>query len=186
MHIDHQREKLIQTVIFFAQNVRKLGKVKLFKLLYFVDFMHYKETGRSVTGMDYFAWQMGPVPVSFFHELNLPSHDWDGKVNFAEIPVANGHTMLKVIAVASFDPAHFSRREIRLLESLATEFRDADSAAMVEKTHLENSPWHKVWEQEGSKKAQIPYEYALRAQDHEAMSGVARDRAELLAAFAHT
>jgi hypothetical protein len=27
-----------------------------------VDFTHFRETGRSVTGLDYQAWKMGPVP----------------------------------------------------------------------------------------------------------------------------
>ncbi|EQD73859.1 hypothetical protein B1A_04740, partial [mine drainage metagenome] len=64
MLISHEREKLINAIIFFAIHTRFLGKTKLFKLLYFLDFEHHKETGRSVTGMDYFAWKMGPVPVA--------------------------------------------------------------------------------------------------------------------------
>ena len=55
MIIDHRREKLTQAVVFFGHTMRKLGKVKLFKLLYFLDFEHFRDTGRSVTGLDYFA-----------------------------------------------------------------------------------------------------------------------------------
>lgn len=184
MHIDHSREKLIQTVVFFAQRVRKLGKVKLFKLLYFVDFMHYKETGRSVTGLSYFAWKMGPVPVSLQDALESPESDWQGKVEFKQIKVRDGQPMLSVNALCDFDPSHFTRRELKLLASLATEFYDATSDQMIEKTHLENSPWHKVWEVEGKRQQPIPYDYALRAQDGDAIRGLADDRAELLAALA--
>jgi hypothetical protein len=53
MLINHEREKLIQSVIYFAKNTEFCGKVKLFKLLYFLDFEHYKMTGRSVTGLKY-------------------------------------------------------------------------------------------------------------------------------------
>lgn len=59
MLITHDREKLINTIIYFAIHVKKCGKIKLFKLLYFLDFEHYKQTGRSVTGLDYYAWKMG-------------------------------------------------------------------------------------------------------------------------------
>ena len=45
MLVTHEREKLIQAVNYFARNTRKFGKVKLYKLLYFLDFEHFKLTG---------------------------------------------------------------------------------------------------------------------------------------------
>lgn len=185
MHIDHSREKLIQTVVFFANNVQKLGKVKLYKLLYFVDFMHYKETGRSVTGLQYFAWKMGPVPVSLHDKMDEPEADWLGKVEFIQKETRSG-PMLTVSALSTFDPSHFSRRELRLLQSLAAEFYSSTSKEMIEKTHLENSPWHKVWEVEGRHQQPIPYDYALRAQDSDAIRGLTVERAELLAALSNS
>ena len=59
MLIDHHREKLINAIIFFLQNTKYCGKTKLFKLLYLLDFMHFRATGRSVTGMKYYAWGHG-------------------------------------------------------------------------------------------------------------------------------
>lgn len=182
MYIDHSNEKLIQTIVFFAKNVNKLGKVKLYKLLYFVDFMHFKEVGRSVTGLEYSAWKMGPVPVPLHARLDTLDPDWPGKIEFKKISISTG-PMLTVRAACDFDPSHFSRRELRILESLATEFRSSTSDEMIEKTHLENSPWHKVWEIEKRRQQVIPYQYALRAQDSVAISELSRDRADLLAAF---
>jgi uncharacterized phage-associated protein len=180
MIIDHSHEKLIQTVVFFAKNVKKLGKVKLFKLLFFVDFMHYKDTGRSVTGLEYSAWPKGPVPVTLKNALDFPDARWDGKVEFKKVATRNGE-MLTVNAMAEFDPLHFSRRELKLLESLASEFYNSTADEMIEKTHLENSPWHKIWEVEGRRQEVIPYDYALRAQDADAVRSLANERQELLA-----
>ena len=182
MRVNHSREKLIQVVTFFALNVRKLGKVKLFKLLYFADFMHYKETGRPVTDLQYFAWEKGPVPVSLFEELSAPRDDWKGKVAFNEISTARG-PMLSVNAITTFDPSHFSRRELRLLSDLATEFKDATADQMIEQTHLENSPWHKIWEAQGARQQPIPYALALRAQDAELMRGLIADRQDVIEAL---
>jgi uncharacterized phage-associated protein len=183
MHVDHSREKLIQSVIFFSKNVRKLGKTKLFKILYFLDFMHFKDTGRSVTGLNYSAWKMGPVPVSLYEEIDAPAEDWKGKVEFKEIPIRDEKKMLSVNAQSDFDPSHFSKREMKLLQSLATEFCDHTAEEMIEKTHLENSPWHKVWEVEKSPQKMIPYDYALRAQDGESIKQLTAERAELLKAL---
>jgi len=49
MLIGRERQKLIQACVYFAANTQGCGKVKLFKLLYLLDFAHFRETGRSVT-----------------------------------------------------------------------------------------------------------------------------------------
>ena len=66
--ISRNRQKLIQAAVYFAGNTEGCGKVKLFKLLYLLDFAHFRETGRSVTGLDYVAWKLGPVPVELAQE----------------------------------------------------------------------------------------------------------------------
>jgi uncharacterized phage-associated protein len=179
MIINHQREKLAQAVVFFGHNMRKLGKVKLFKLLYFLDFEHFRDTGRSVTGLDYFAWKMGPVPRSLFEELDAGEVTWDSTVQFQKRGLGDKGWMLTVRPLAPFDATLFSRRELRLLTRLAQEFRDSEADDMVEATHLENSPWDKVWAKEGRKQGHIPYEYALRSQDADQMKGLVADREEI-------
>lgn len=180
MIVDHQREKLAQAVVFFGHNTRKLGKVKLFKLLYFLDFEHYRDTGRSVTGLEYFAWKMGPVPKSLFEELEAGDVTWDSTVRFTKKSLVGDAWMLNVQPLMQFDPSLFSRREIRLLEKLANEFKNSEADDMVEATHLENLPWSKVWEKEHRRQDIIPYEYALRTQEAEQMRGIVSDRDEIL------
>jgi len=63
MIITHQRDKLINAIIYLSSNTNYCGKTKLMKLLYFRDFKHFRQTGKSVTGLDYYAWEMGPVPT---------------------------------------------------------------------------------------------------------------------------
>lgn len=62
------REKLINVAIYFATNTRSCGKIKLIKLLYLLDFEHYRQTGASVTGLEYHAMKMGPVPMDLYQE----------------------------------------------------------------------------------------------------------------------
>lgn len=180
MLINHEREKLIQAVKFFAQNTRNLGKTKLYKLLYFLDFTHFRDTGRPVTGMEYFAWPMGPVPVDLHQELQAPSPDWDHNCRFKLVPV-RGKEMLTVSALSDFDGTHFSKRELRILTELAREFHDTTAGQMVERTHLENLPWHQVYEIEKRKQKLIPYSMSLRKQDVENMIASINDREEIIA-----
>lgn len=175
MLLSHEREKLINVIIFFANHARFLGKTKLCKLLYFLDFGHFKETGRSVTGLDYYAWKMGPVPVALYEEVDMPESDLGQKVEFVEKPTKRG-PMLEVRPLAGFDEALFSRRELRMMQTLADEFRDTQAEDMIEAAHLENQPWHKIYVEQGKRQSLIPYELALRRQEAADMREVIDER----------
>ncbi|MEF8720208.1 MAG: Panacea domain-containing protein [Candidatus Accumulibacter necessarius] len=175
MLVSHEREKMINAVIYFAKNTRFMGKIKLCKLLYFLDFEHFKDTGRSVTGMDYFAWRMGPVPVDLYEEVDMPEPDLAERVEFIEKPTRNG-TMLVVRPLADFDDSHFTKRELRIMQGLAEEFRDMRADDMIEATHLENQPWHRIYVEEQKRQQKIPYGLALRKQEADAMQDVIAER----------
>ncbi len=76
MLISRDREKLINVIVYFGRNTRFCGKTKLFKLLYLLDFQHFRATGRSVTGLDYRAWELGPVPFPLVQEWDAFKPDW--------------------------------------------------------------------------------------------------------------
>ncbi|MEQ1945161.1 Panacea domain-containing protein [Mesorhizobium sp. VNQ89] len=179
MLITHEREKLIDVIVFFAHNTRKLGKTKLYKLLYFLDFEHFKQTGRSVTGLRYHAWPMGPVPVTLHDQIESPPQDLAQAVHIAEKETKSGK-MLAIAPSRAFSGSLFSKREMRLMHGLAKEHYTATADDMVEATHLENLPWHQIYEVEGKKQAEIPYDLAVRADEREAVLRVANERKELL------
>lgn len=180
MLMTHEREKLINTIIYFAQNTQKCGKIKLFKLLYFLDFEHFKDTGRNVTGQDYYAWKMGPVPQSLFDEINCPEPDMAKAIDFTEIPTGYGRPMLTFKPKAQFDGSHFSKRERKLMERLAKEFEHHKAEDMIEATHLENQPWDKVFNQWGGQQEKIPYDLAVRAQERDEVMAVANEHQQLM------
>lgn len=185
MLITHDREKLIQAIIYFAGNTRFFGKIKMFKLLYFLDFEHYKVTGRSVTGLKYSAWKMGPVPTALFDELESPEPDFASAINLSEISTYNGlgRPMLSITSNIKFSNELFSRRELKLMQELVSEYRESKSDDMIEATHLENMPWDKVFNQQSSPQAEIPYEYALQINEREEMLKIIQERTELLEAI---
>lgn len=178
MIISHDREKLIEAVKFFALNTNMLGKTKLYKLLYFLDFTHFRDTGKPVTGLQYYAWPMGPVPVALHEEIPQPSHDLSEGCEFRNVPVGNG-SMLTIRARGDFNASHFSKRELRIMAALANEFRNSTAEQMIERTHLENSPWHQIYEAEQRRQAPIPYQMSLRRQDIEQMLESIADRVEI-------
>ncbi len=182
MIITHHREKLINAIIYFANHTRYCGKTKLLKLLYFLDFEHFRETGKSVTGLDYFAWQMGPVPKDLFEELSgILKPDLRAAVH--EVPDKKGFQ--KMQARKKFDSQYFSNKEMKLLEDLSYVFQDAGAEDMVESTHLKNEPWDRTLKEKGQFKlidymlaidsdiASLTYEEALeRHHERVEMAGI--------------
>lgn len=146
MIITYHREKLINAIIYFAQNTKHCGKTKLLKLLYFLDFMHFKQTGKSVTGQDYFAWRMGPVPKNLFEELSKDMKP-DMKAAIKELPA--NKEFQQINPKKRFDADYFSKKEMALLENIAFIFKDAKADLMIESTHLKNEPWDRTLKGKG-------------------------------------
>jgi uncharacterized phage-associated protein len=177
--IKHNREKLLNAIIFFLNKTKKCGKLKLLKLLYFLDFIHFKQTGKSVTELRYFAWKMGPVPIELYHELDNPKEDL--KEYIAILPGTPGE-FLRMLPRKKFDPKYFSKREIRILEQLVEIFKTANADNMTEISHLPNEPWEKTIRNKGDS-AEIDYMLSLDSTSEslskERIEEVIRDREEV-------
>lgn len=158
--INHNREKLLNSVVYFSKNTRFCGKTKLFKLLYFLDFIHFRETGRSITGLNYYAWDKGPVPQDLFHELKQPDKDLRETIALLEQSEDEDYKLCKVIAKKPFDPKYFSKREMKIMENLSFVLKDALAKDIVEITHLKGTPWDKTIKEKGPGK-QIDYSLAV-------------------------
>lgn len=157
MIITRQREKLINAIVYFVSNTKYCGKTKLLKLLYFLDFSHFKQTGKSVTGLDYYAWKMGPLPKDLFEELSGNMKP-DMKAVIHDLTDTEGFQQVR--AKGKFDGQYFSSKEMKLLEDISFMFKDAKADTMVESTHLKNEPWDKTLREKGEFK-KIDYMLAI-------------------------
>jgi uncharacterized phage-associated protein len=160
MLVTHEREKLINTILYFAHETKHLGKIKLFKLLYLLDFEHFRQTGRSVTGLDYRAWKYGPVPVEVMQEWDAPEADLQAAISIQPERVID-YVRETLVPQAAFDDSHFTRRELRIMEGLAARYGDTYSPAMIDVTHEENGAWAKVWRDGRGMDEEIPYALGL-------------------------
>lgn len=157
---NHNREKLLNALVYFSKNTRSCGKTKLFKLLYFLDFIHFRETGKSVTGLNYYAWEKGPVPQDLFFELVQPDADLKETVALLKQSGDEDDKICRVIAKKPFDPKFFSKRELKIMGNLAFVFQDDLAKDMVEITHLAGTPWDKTIKEKGHRK-RIDYSLAV-------------------------
>lgn len=160
----HDREKLINAAIYFATNTRHCGKIKLIKLLYLLDFEHFRQTGTSVTGLEYRAMKMGPVPIELYEEWDALQPDFADAVDIVPEQVID-YIRETVRPKRAFDDRHFSRRELRLMAELADRFRTDYSQPMINVTHIERGPWSAIWDNGRGNLERIPYSLAIRDED---------------------
>ena len=65
--------KIVDVINYYAasKKVKKLFKVKLMKMMWYADFLSYKRSGHSITGLPYLALPMGAVPESHNYLIDL-------------------------------------------------------------------------------------------------------------------
>jgi uncharacterized phage-associated protein len=157
--IEHTREKEINAIIFFIKNTKRCGKTKLFKLLYYLDFIHFKQTAKSVTGLIYNAWQWGPAPADLFNELETPRADLQ-KFLFIPKTEPGEFFQIRIRKGVKFEPKYFSKRELKIMEQVAEIFYEANAEDMTRVTHLPNDPWDITMKSKGEF-AEIDYMLSL-------------------------
>ena len=160
MIITHQREKLINAIIYFAESTKYCGKKKILKLLSELDFEHFKQTGRSTTGLDYSAWPMGPVPSELFEELSGRMRPDLAKA----INILPAGKLQKIIPKKQFSSKYFTKREKKLLSNFVEIFKDATAEQMEASSHREGGPWDRTVKEKG---LQQPIDYFMALDDSE-------------------
>jgi len=179
--MDKQRTKLFNAIIYFSQNTRLCHKLKLMKLLYYLDFWHFKETGKSVTGLNYKAWKLGPVPPTIYYEIepeNNPNDMQEYLRTENEPLVKKDGRILHIIPKKKFNPKVFTIRELEILERVAKIFENEKAPEMSDSTHLSNSPWSRTIREKGDS-AWIDYMLALDDEDISLFPEELKERIEL-------
>lgn len=187
---ERRSEKLRNAVLFFVKADKTVGLTKLMKLLFYLDFRLYRETGESLTGVTYEAWHFGPVPADVWRELRLRE---DAGMNLKSIlkiiPTKEDPRdeavgiKLAVVPGAKFSDRYFTGREIKELKAVSEMFHNVPAYLVVEASHKKNDPWDVTVKKYGEKaKAHIDYDLALDGCDEERKAYIheIRDDARLL------
>jgi uncharacterized phage-associated protein len=137
---NYSEEKLQQVILYFLEHINNvhLGRTKLMKLLYFVDFDHYEAHGKPVTGAVYRKLPHGPYPDKI--EKLIARMEGSGLVQGVEVD-RQGYAQHRLITLnGKFDSAKFSGTELQALERVAADWADATAAQIEAATHRE-APW---------------------------------------------
>lgn len=156
--------KLKAIIRYFCTNTNSvfLGKVKLMKLFYFLDFLHVKRYATPITYDTYVNLEHGPIPSKILNLVNSVADNEEGAILSDTISIErpDGTIMQKIKCVKMFseeDKRFFSEREISILEEVCARFGNKTTKAIEDASHNE-APWRLTKETQ-----EIPY--TLAAQD---------------------
>jgi uncharacterized phage-associated protein len=152
MFVSHDREKLLNAIIYFFGATNHCHTLKLFKLLNFADFEHFRQTGRTIFNLDYRALPKGPVPTKLYDEIKRGGdEDLKGAVSLFPVKDEITDALLRrdLKARAKFDKHYFSKRELKIIELVAEFFRDLKAEDMSEFSHRKGEPWRAVFGAKG-------------------------------------
>jgi uncharacterized phage-associated protein len=138
--------KMKHVILYFLEHINNfhLGRTKLMKLLYYVDFDHYEKYGASVTGAKYRKLPHGPVPVEAETVIKEMERNQEVEQINTTATVKGKPTKYKqqrlISLNAKFNPSLFSGAEMEIIERVAKVWEDATASEMKEASHRE-APW---------------------------------------------
>lgn len=126
--------KLKNAILYFIEKMNGVFVTKMNKLLFFADFVSYRENGQAITGLSYKAIQFGPVP-----------EHWDSIYGLIEdidqiiVDFGNGNSGQKLVSKISFDASVFTPEQMSVLEHVCTTFYNDTSSEISNRSHNEDA-----------------------------------------------
>lgn len=131
-------DKIYNMILFFAD--KGILKTKLLKEMFYADFVNYKNTCKSITGLEYAKLPFGPVPNNF--ELLLNKCVTDNIIDYNVI-YNNEYECQK-----NFNKKIFTKDELDSMTKIKEKFKNLSSKDIVEYSHQEkaflNNDYYKI------------------------------------------
>jgi len=158
--------KLKAIIVYFCTytNPRFLGKVKLMKLFYFLDFMHVKNYGVPVTHDCYVNLEHGPIPSTIKNLVDNVENDIDNAMlaDIIRIKKLEDEKIHRIECLRKFterDKGYLSENELKILKKISVRFGESNMRE-IEKIAHEEAPW-----KETKSLDNIPYTLAAKDSD---------------------
>jgi putative zinc finger/helix-turn-helix YgiT family protein len=148
-------EKFTEMVVYFSEKIQPF-KTKMNKLLFYADFLMFKQSCFSISGVRYKAIDMGPVPNNFQSIFEYLANKDEIDIFTTEFPQGYTGEQFKARNDRPFNAELFSENELDVLEKISTVFKSTSTNDIIELSHLEEA-----WKKNEKDKSVISYEYAF-------------------------
>jgi len=138
-------------VVYFARLCQPFT-TKMNELLFYADFLNYKRTGYSISGMTYQAIPRGPLPIRYDGLYGNVSDIVERRDEYFPNDVSGE----RFIGTIEFDPTDFNDEELKTLEKVIHRFKNTPTKDIELISHDEPA-----WIENEMKKKLISYQYAF-------------------------
>jgi uncharacterized phage-associated protein len=139
-----KKEKLANTIIYFAEKIPNISKTKLIKLMYLLEEFYVKKYNIPFLDIEFEVWQAGPVNRETYIELSDKPIILKGYIE-RHIDGDNTH----VRPAKEFSDDEFSDNEIEMMDFIITHFKDKTAKELVDYVHRPGSAWYNTAKQAG-------------------------------------
>ena len=148
-------EKFSEMVVFFTEKLQP-WKTKMNKLLFYADFITYKQTGFSMSGVQYRALPMGPVPNNFNSIFEYLANKKEIDICYTSFTNNGIGEQFKPNSGKEFQADLFSEKELEILNAVADRFINTSTSEIIEISHNE-----KAWIENNFERKLIDYDYSF-------------------------
>lgn len=127
--------KVVEMINYIAKNVYSLHKVKLMKMLWYSDMLHFKRHGKTISGLVYSALPLGAVPMGYdkivlLDDVRFEVIDYGERIGYRFKPVPG------------FEIKELGLSEYETLDTIIYEFGNMDTNEIVKTMHAEEAYKH--------------------------------------------
>lgn len=129
------QRKLRELILYISRHSEtdeRFGKTKLYKLLFYSDFLAYLRLGKPITGTEYKALDQGPVPSNIDGILVKMQED---QQLFIRTDNYHGRKQFRPLALRNPDLAVFTARERKLIDELIAKNRTKNAKDVSAQSH---------------------------------------------------
>ncbi|MCK5677115.1 MAG: DUF4065 domain-containing protein [Flavobacteriaceae bacterium] len=127
-------DRISNIVLFFSERTQT-WKTKLNKLLFYCDFLSFKNFGHGISGLDYRAIKMGPVPSNFDKMYELISEGDLVRREYIEFENGNYGSYFK--PCLTFNESLFEEKEIEMMKMVSNKFKYTRPSEIISISHKE-------------------------------------------------
>ena len=139
-------QRLKNLLLYVLGQMGETFQTKMNKVLFYIDFLSYRERGMAISGLAYQAIEFGPVPLrwdrvySAFDEVE------------EQLRLVQGQECMALKAGAGADMSGFSEAEMAVIDQVCLRFKDLTSREVSKLSHAETA-----WKGHVGKAETIPF-----------------------------
>lgn len=126
--------RLNNLLLYVLGRMGETFQTKMNKVLFYIDFVSYRERGIAISGLSYQAMEFGPVPLRWDRIYS----EFDDVQQ--QLRLVQGQECVSMTARGEADMSGFSAGEMAIIDEVCGKLKDLTSKAVSQLSH-EEPPW---------------------------------------------